>query len=147
MAADPKPQPRNTPIPLQPARATMPMARRALREEARIKVYDDCWRCGGTGVVDRPYIECEDPRCGRIWTDDQVARHLGPAWRKNALPCGHRMPGGQPIFLHAQCQACGGSGELELTITLGQLLDWIESLYPESISAEITARREALRRF
>lgn len=145
MAANPNPK--ITPLNPQPARATMPMARRALREETRIKVFDDCWRCGGTGFVDRPYIECEDPKCGRVWTDDQVARHLGPAWRRNALPCGHRMPGGQPIFLQAPCPTCGGARELERTITLGEMLDFFESLYPESISAEITARRAALKRF
>lgn len=148
MAADPNPK--ITPItpPFgQPARATMPMARRALSELSRIKVYDNCWRCGGTGVIDRPYIECENPHCGRVWTDDQVARHLGHAWRKNALPCGHTFPSGAPIFLSATCPTCGGDRELERTITFGELLDWIESLYPESISAEITAHRAALRKF
>lgn len=143
MAANPK----VTPNIGQPARATMPLARRALREETELLTRDLCFRCGGTGFIDRPYIECDHPRCHKVFTDEQVVMHLGHGWRRKELPCGHPMPGGQPTFLSAICPTCEGKRHLQRWITLGELLDFFESLYPESISAEITARRSALTKF
>ena len=123
------------------SKRTIPFStqRRALSERSRITITDDCWRCGGTGYVDRPYVECEE--CHRIWTQEQVATHLGHGWRSKRLPCGHAIPGGI-IYVNARCQTCGGARELEQTVTFGELLvwmkDWFERWYAE-LSAKTTA--------
>lgn len=143
MAAHPRhtPTPQEMPRIGQRARPTTPFStqRRALSERSRITITDDCWRCGGTGFVDRPYVECEE--CHRIWTEEQVAAHLGHGWRSKRLPCGHAVPNGI-IYVNAQCQTCGGGRELPQTVSFGELLvwmkDWFERWYAE-LSAETTA--------
>ena len=150
MAAHPRHTPQEMPRIGQRARPTTPFStqRRALSERSRITITDDCWRCGGTGFVDRPYVECEDPRCHRIWTEEQVAKHLGHGWRSKRLPCGHTAPNGI-VYMNARCQACDGGRELPQTVTFGELLvwmkDWFERWYAE-LSAETTAVQPSFER-
>lgn len=173
MAANPNPShqhPRETPNLGgygQRARPTVPMApreqpalqghwerrERALSALTQVQLRDPCWRCGGTGFVDRPYMQCDDPTCGKAWTDEQVARHMHRGWRKpRTLPCGHPLPNKELVFFHAQCPTCTGSpvgngylpagtrpdGWVSLAELLPVLVELLEEYYAE-ISAEITA--------
>lgn len=143
MAAEPKPRVTPNVLPQigQRARPTIPFStqRRALSEQSRITITDNCWRCGGTGFVDRPYVECGD--CHHIFTQEQVSAHLGHRWGAKRLPCGHAIPNGM-IYVNSTCPTCGGDRELRQDVTFGELLiwmkDWFEQWYAD-LSAKTTA--------
>lgn len=143
MASNPKPA-RETPEFGRPTPRTVPLLqeRPPLSEATAIVMRDACWRCHGRGELPGPFTTCEV--CGREWTFQQIEEQGRKVMRGIMLPCFHVTRGRNINYLLPRCPTCGGAGFLERTVTLGELLDFIESLYPESISREITAHRRAL---
>lgn len=135
------------------APSTVPLAhherafeQRAISAETEVVLgRDHCWRCGGTAHIDRPFMQCEDPRCGKTFTDEQIAQYQSHHWRK-ALPCGHRMPGGEMTYLNTPCPTCAGSftgaGTLPRWISLEELVPVLIPLI-ERFLAEWSAKLAA----